>query len=262
MSASVVPVIYTTLAQYEPARELVEAAAVLLEKAEKYQQIPSEADVEVVSEFRARLNETIGKLDSARLKATEEARNTVAAINAEAGTKLEPMRTVLARTDKLLKDYRAAQEAKRLAAIAAQEAEARRLALEKTEAERKEREAREAAAKATDAAERARLTEEARDAAAQLETATLLQEVVTQAVVPTPAPKSIRGSHGSSTSFRDHWVWRLTDITKVPDAYMLPPEDRLDRKVLNAAAQSKKDKDTIPGIEIYNDPVPASRSGR
>lgn len=273
MSASIAT-IYTHLDQYAPARELVEAAAVLLEKAEKYQVIPSEADVEVVSEFRARLNDTIGKLDEARLSATADARALVATINDEAKAKLDPMRGVLARTDTLLKSYREQQEQKRLAAIREQEAEAKRLAAEKAAAERLAEEARkaaEAAAQTGSDREYAEAIQKAAEAQQAVAAVEQRQEVVSQAVVPAPAAKSIRGSHGSSTGFRDHWKWRLINTAEqpasvsvklVPEQYLLAPEDRIDGKVLNAIASSQKGKANVPGIEFYNDQIPASRVAR
>ena len=294
-------VLITSLMQHAEARKLMESAAVLLTKAEKYQVIPSDADAEVVSEFRARLNQTIKDLDTQRLAATEPHRNLVAKINGEANEKLKPMGEVLTRVDKVLKDYLADKEAKRQAALKAQQEEEARLERERQEAERKAREATEAAQKAAAdiAAAQAALTqagteEDVKAAAQALEQAQAVQsaaintaaqsaaqmvqleqrqEVVSQAVIPAEVGKSIRGSHGSTTGLRDNWVWRIIDtpeqpasesVKLVPEAYLLPPEERLDKKVLTAKAKSLKKASTtdVPGIEFYNDPIPASRTGR
>lgn len=294
-------VLYTSIMQHAEARKLMESAAVLLTKAEKFQVIPSDADAEVMAEFRARLNQTIKDLDAARLESTEEHRALVAKLNAEANEKLKPMGEVLTRTDKLLKDYFADKEAKRQAALRAQQEEEARLERERLAAEAKAREANDAAQQAAQVAEAARAaiataaTPEALEqaqktleqaqatqqasintaaqSAAQMVQLEQRQEVVSQAVIPAAIGKSIRGSHGSTTGLRDNWVWRIIDtpeqpasesVKLVPEAYLLPPEERLDKKVLTAKAKSLKKASTtdVPGIEFYNDPVPASRTGR
>lgn len=294
-------VLYTSIMQHAEARKLMESAAVLLIKAEKFQVIPSDADAEVVAEFRARLNQTIKDLDAARLASTEEHRALVAKLNGEANEKLKPMGEVLIRTDKLLKDYFADKEAKRQAALEKQRLEEQRLEKERQDAEAKAREANEAAQKAAadiaaaerdladartgDGVEAAREKLEkaqasqqaaintAAQSAAQMVQLEQRQEIVSQAVIPAPVGKSIRGSHGSTTGLRDNWVWRVIDtpeqpasksVQLVPEEYLLPPEERLDKKMLSAKAKSLKKASTtaVPGIEFYNDPVPASRTGR
>ena len=292
-------VLYTSIMQYAPAKALMESAAVLLSKAEKFQVIPSDADAELASEFRARLNQAIKDLDAQRLKATEEHRKLVEQMNAEANTKLVPMRAVLDKVDELLKAHLKRKQEEHQARLKAQQEEEARVARERAEAERNAREANEAAqkaardaeaarvaaAQATSAEERLKAEQAAADAdkAHQDAVATTAQEASRMVQLETrqetlanlpmvSAPsKSIRGTYGSSTGLRDNWKWRLVNtpeqsaeqsVKLVPDAYLLAPEDRLDSKVLNALAKSQKDKAKVPGIEFYNDPTPASRTGR
>lgn len=256
--------LYTKLEQYQPARELVEAAKVLLDRAEKYQAIPTDADAEVFSEFRARLNHTITKLDEERLAATEPLRTVVASMNAEAALTLDPMRVVLKRVDKVFKDYCAERDRRAAAEKAALEAEQRRLEAERVAAERKAEEARRAAAEEADATKRLELVAQANEAQRVAEAVVERQEVVTQAVVsaPTETGKSILGSHGSRTGLRENWVWDLTDISQVPDMWLLPPEERLDKRAITSFVKAKKDKSNIPGITPRNDPITNSRVSR
>jgi hypothetical protein len=292
-------VLYTSLQQYQPARELMEAAAVLLTKAEKFKVIPSDADAELASEFRARLNQAIKDLDAARLKSTERHRQLVEAMNAEAATKLNPMRAVLAQVDELLMAHLKRKQEEHEAAQKRQRDEEARVERERQEAERKAREANAAAQKAAADAEAARLaaanaaSEEerkeaerlaaeadkahqaavettAQEASRMVQLETRQEQLYNMPTVAAPS-KSVRGTYGSSTGLRDNWKWRLVNteaqpasesVKLVPDEFLVAPEDRLDSKVLNALAKSRKDKARVPGIEFYNDALLNSRAGR
>lgn len=282
-------VLITHLVQHTEARALMESAAVLLTKAEKFAVIPSDADASVASEFRARLNQTIKDLDAKRLEATAPHRDLVAQLNKEANEKLEPMKVVLGKVDELLKAYLVAKENKRLADLKAEAEAAAKLEQDRLDAEAKATKANDAAQQAALDAEAAKAAlataatpeaqAEAQQALAQAQTtqqeaintaaqqaamAVQLERQVVTFSAPAEPTKTIQGSHGSSTGLRDNWSWKLVDVTKVPEAYLLPPEDRLDRKVLTAKAKSLKraSTDAVPGIEFYNDPIPASRTGR
>jgi hypothetical protein len=295
-------VLYTRLEQYAPARELMEAAQVLLSKAAKFEVIlKSDADAALASEFRARLNQTHKDLDAARLKSHEEHRKLVEAMNLQAAQILAPMKALQDKVDVQLKAYLQSQADEHAARVKAQKDEAERVQREKDEAERKAREANAAAQQAAADAEAARLaaaaaTSEAERVAAQeaLAAATATQEAAittaaqeaTKAVqldqrqetlaalpVESAPTKSIRGTYGSSTGLRDNWKYRLIvtptqtaeqSARLVPEEYLVAPEDRLDSKMLNAKAKSlkKATSTAVPGIEFYNDPVSASRAGR
>jgi len=71
---------------------------------------------------------------------------------------------------------------------------------------------------------------------------------------PEAVPDRIRTEMGSSGQ-RDNWKWRVTNISLVPREYLMA-----NAAVLTPAAKSFKDQRTIPGIEIYNEPIIAYRS--
>jgi hypothetical protein len=295
--------IYTDISQRPTAVALREAAQVLVAKGEKYTKAPATpADAEVMAEFRARLNETINKLDAERLETTAPARKVVGDLNADFNATLTPAEALLKKVDAAMKDYLLAQEKKRLAAIAAQQAEEARLAKEKTDADAKAEQARiaaedaeraaiaahQAAASATSDVERAHAESIAAVAAEEAQSATQsaiaaaqavrqveqrTDVVVGQWIPPAETQKSIRGSHGSSSGLRTNWTWELIDteeqpaaesIKLVPPEYLVEPAERLAKTLLNAKAKAVKKETTtaVPGIRIYNDPVPASRAGR
>jgi len=294
-------VLYTSIMQHGAARALMESAAVLLSKADKFQVVPSDTDAELMGEFRARLNETMKGLDNKRLEATEEHRKLVAKINGEAKEKLDLMDTVLKRVDKLLAAYRQKKADEAAAALKKKQEEEARIQREKDEAERKAREATEAAQAAANAAAnikaalevastpeaKAALEEQLEDVKAKQDDAinTAAQsaaqavqleqraDVLAGMVISTAPPKTIQGTYGSTSTQKDNWKYRLIDtpeqpaavsIKLVPEEYLVEPEARLNKSVLNAKARSVKKASTtaVPGIEIYNEPFEQSRAGR
>jgi hypothetical protein len=128
---------------------------------------------------------------------------------------------------------------------------------------KEEQEAREA-----QAAERARLV------AAAEKTGT---EVALPAAAPPPS-KTLHGSHGSTVTLRDNWKWRVTNIADVPETFLVAPEERIQRTMMNSAAKAKakaflarwteEHPNTpppiklsladLPGIELYNEPTNAT----
>ncbi len=79
--------------------------------------------------------------------------------------------------------------------------------------------------------------------------------------LPAVSPKRFEGSHGSTLTMVDHWTWELEDISRVPDQYLKPPEERLAKSVINARVRAYKDKAEIPGIRAFNQPYPKSQTG-
>lgn len=268
-------VLYTSIMQHAAAKALMESAAVLLTKAEKFNAVPSDTDAELMGEFRARLNKTINDLDAERLVSTEDHRALVKKLNDEANAKLNPMRAVLTRVDELLKQYREKKEADRLAALKAKTDEEARVAREKADAEAKAREANEAAQKAAadiaaaqqmatlagtpeDKEAAQKLLEEAQatqraaiDTAAQSAAQAVQLEQRQDVLASMPVPGSdfgtIRGTYGSSSSQRANWVWELIDtpeqpasesVKLVPEEYLVEPAARLAKSVLNAKAKA------------------------
>ena len=67
-------------------------------------------------------------------------------------------------------------------------------------------------------------------------------------VIPEPA-KTVQSDLGTAGQ-RDNWKWRVIDFALVPDEYKM-----INPAVLTPAAKSYKDTRTIPGIEIYNEPI-------
>lgn len=56
--------------------------------------------------------------------------------------------------------------------------------------------------------------------------------------------------------FKDNWVWEEVDITLVPREYLM-----IDRGKTTAAVKGKDGKHDIPGLRIWNEPVPAVTGG-
>ena len=70
-------------------------------------------------------------------------------------------------------------------------------------------------------------------------------------VIP-EAPRRISTDMGSS-GMRDNWVWKLIDIRLVPVDYLM-----VNVGVLTPVVKASKGRLTIPGIEIYNEPIIAT----
>lgn len=93
------------------------------------------------------------------------------------------------------------------------------------------------------------------------------QEAEEAGLPPSPQPpaplqsRRVQGTHGSSVGTRENWRWRITDVSKIPEEYLKPPEERVQRAVVNAYVRANKDKGSIPGIEIYRDDVLTSTVG-
>jgi hypothetical protein len=116
---------------------------------------------------------------------------------------------------------------------------------------RRENQARqEAARKAAEAAER-----EALEAAARLEAGgheAAAEAVVDQAIETSQAEEAAakvgpaRGDHGSTTSTRKVWKWKVIDKWKVPMEYLTVDQVLVNEAVRHGARE-------IPGLEIYQD---------
>lgn len=49
------------------------------------------------------------------------------------------------------------------------------------------------------------------------------------------------------------------NIKQVPEAFLVPPEERVNKAALNALARSQKDKAKVKGIEFYSEETLQSR---
>lgn len=267
-------VIYTKIDQLPAAAEMVQAALVLVERAEKYKTIISDADASIVGELRARLKKHVSDLNNQRLEMTAPARAVEAGLNEEFKSVTGPMNEQLDRIDKVLKAYLDEQERKRKKAEQDARDEQQRI---ENERRRQEREAEEAAER-----ERQRIAEEAQKAAdnaadaAELEAAQLKakeqlaaleQQTIADAnqrnaeavqaaqavAVPLPAANRVVGAFGSTVGKKANWKWRIVDITKVPESFLVAPEERVQKSTLNALAKSQKEKASVPGVEFYSE---------
>jgi hypothetical protein len=255
MNTSAELVIYTeeaggTLAPFDQrpnALALLESATVLESAGGRMAAIVDETQAAKAAEYRAQANQLIKQLDAERLETTEGARKTVERINAKFNGPIDKLRGFVRTVDKALQAYMHAKAAKQ---------RAEREALERVQ--REEQAAREAEARALN-----------------VEPPPPPPPLV---IPPSDNPLKITGSYGASLSVRDNWKWRVKDIAQVPDALLVPPEERILKAAMNSLAKSKAKAaldawrvehpgqeppasfaDLIPGIEIYNDPVNASR---
>jgi hypothetical protein len=149
-----------------------------------------------------------------------------------------------------------AEESARRAAEAVQKAAERGSDRAKAEAARAQKAAEDAKA----AAERAENERAERERAAAIERQQAEQRALELASAPAVAnTKSIGGTFGSKTGSRENWKYRVVDITKVPENFLVAPEERVQKATLNALARSMKAAAKVDGIEFYNEPVLQSR---
>lgn len=210
--------------------ETIEAAEVLASKVEKYTVVKDETHAALVGEFRARLNAHIKALDTERLEMGEGARRTLARINEKYNAKINELKGYLAQVDSGLRTYLAEQRRK---------------------AEEAERARRQAEIEAASARE------------AELAQAAELGIEAPPPPPPEPLPPAIvtniTGTAGSKVGTREVWKYRIVDIKKVPEQYLVPPEERVNKAVLNALAKSQKENAKVKGIEFYAEDTIQSR---
>jgi hypothetical protein len=232
------PPIYTRIEQSPTATDLIDGAIQLSSYASRFEVIESAEQAAVAGEYLARNRKHVKLLDEERLEMTRGARETIERINVKFHDKIDELRG----KDKIVASALTTWMQKK-------EAEARAVREAELRAQREAAEAAEAA--------RTPPTD----------------------YPPPPAPlaapaRTIHGSHGSTVTFRDNWKWRITDIALVPETYLVPPEQRIQRPMMNAAVKAKakaalaafppgerpgilRVRD-LPGIELYNEPVPST----
>lgn len=244
-SAIPVPVLYRTVNEDPQALEMIEAAHVLMDKALKMTTIADDEGAAVIAEFRARVQKHAKDLDERRLAMGEGLRAALATINAAFNVPIEVLKDEVKRVDKLLTAHlqekqRKAQEEQRAAEAAARQQENERRLRE--EEARRNHEIEVAAAAAVG---------EAPPPPPEPEP----PPPVTIAPPPSPqASGKIRGTFGSTVGLRDNWKYEITNIKKVPEAYLVDPAERVKKSVLNAMAKAtKQDPGPVPGIRFFND---------
>lgn len=239
------PVIYTQPKQRPRALELFETAEVLRDALITVNPIADDAQAARAAEMRAQAQQLVKELDAERLDTTSGLRSLVDWWNATFNARTAVVTGLVRALDKALKDFMA----------------------EKDRKQRAEREALEAQRRAEQAARE--------------------QVAAEMGVEPPPPPAPIvvppsqdafrlTGTHGASLGQRDNWKWRVTDISKVAESLLVPPEERIIKPAMNSLAKAKAKevlakldpnaekpaviRDAIPGIELYNDVVLASRT--
>ncbi len=239
------PKIYTAPEQSKEARELIADLGVLEEKLGAVpDKVETEKDAEIVSEYRAQFNKRKKDLDEQRLEMTSGARETITMVNSAFKLIIERAERAVQLCDNMLKPYLAEQ--RRIREEAERE-ERERKEEERRRQEQLEREAEEAKRIAQESTDKAALTEAEKKVA---DARSDVDEIRRTPAKPKPK-KSVTGSLGSKTGLRKIWKYRVVDIDKVPEEYLLPPEDRVKKGELNKIA--KKDQETafVPGIEFY-----------
>jgi hypothetical protein len=74
--------------------------------------------------------------------------------------------------------------------------------------------------------------------------------------------KTLATSHGSKVQLRRDWKYRVVDITKVPEEYLVPADERVQKGKLNAMAKKDKELAFVPGIEFYSEDGISSSTAR
>lgn len=230
------PVIYTRLDQSQKAVEARDTMLALVEVLDRYTEIHDPEAQSAAVELLARGRAAVRQFDAKRKEMGEGARKVLADLNASFTELSGPVEEQLRKVESAIKAYnREVEEQRRAAEQARRDAEA---AKRKAEQEEREKIAKEQG----------------------LEPPPPPPERE-EAQPPAPAPTTkLAGSHGSAAQYRDNWKWRVVDIDQVPEQFLVPVEERVQKATLNAIAKSQKDKAMVPGVEFYNDPVLHTRS--
>lgn len=248
------PRIFTDPKQSKLTVEIVADMDTLEDKLTNMPDVKTEEEAEVVSEYRAQFKAKARDLDKERKEMTAGARATVAMLNDKYRVIIERADRCTQLADNKLLPYMQEQERIRL--------EEERKARE-AEAARKKAEADAAAAKA----EAERIAKETKDAEALKEAeaeVTKARETLDE-ISKTPAVKargkSTTGVLGSQTGLRKVWKYEIEDFSKVPEEWLIPPEERLDKGKLNTVAKRDQENAYVPGIRFYCEDTLASRAG-
>lgn len=156
---------------------------------------------------------------------------------------VKPVEEGEAHLKRLLGDFQLREEER----VRREQEEAAALAQEQLEHQRQAIE--EQALKAAEALEQAGLKDEA-DAALKR-----AQEILANKSVEVTAPVPYQSVYRpAGVASRDVWRWKLVDLSKVPAKYLMVNE-----KLVNAEVKVQKDKTNIPGIEVYREKTAYSK---
>jgi len=236
--------IYNDPSEKESTVAILTNVHVLESKLENMPDVTTAEQAEIVSEYRAQLRRQVKDLDAERLAMTAPIREHITMLNQKYNVHIERAERAGKLCDSLLMPYMKEQARIREAAEAAE----RQRRAEEAEAKRKEeealREAQRVAAETKDA-------EALKEAEAKVTAAKAgLNELRTRPVMPTAA-KSVTGMLGSKTGLRKVWKYKIVDISKVPEQFLLPPEERVQKGELNKIAKRDQETAHVPGVEFY-----------
>jgi hypothetical protein len=248
------PRIYTDPSQSKITVNLLADMDSLESNLENMPNVETEQEAELVSEYRAQFRVKWNALDKERLAMTEGSRQTTKMVNDKYNTILDRMDRCTQLADNKLLPYMQERERIRRQAEADQ---AGALRLEQ-EAERKRVLAEEDAIRV---AAESQSAEDLHKAEEKLEDARDGLSALQRTPLAIPASKSVTGTLGSSTGMRKNWKYKLVDITKVPEEYLIDPVERLHKGKLNAMAKSDQENAIVPGIEFYYEDALTSRAG-
>lgn len=227
----------------------------LEEKLENMPNVETEDEAELVSEYRAQFRAKRNALDKERLKMTEGSRATTAMVNDKYNAILDRMDRCTQLADNKLLPYMQERERIRQAAeqkrVDAEREEARKTQELKDEQEKADRIATETQ-DAEALTEANKKVEDARDG---------LDALRRTPLAPPPVAKSVTGMLGSSTGMRKNWRYKISDFSKIPDKYLIPEEERLNKGALNKIAKADQANAIVPGITFYADDALTSRPG-
>ncbi len=240
------PVIYTDPSQSEATVVILDNMQVLESKLENMPPVTTADHAEIVSEYRAQIKKQAKSLNDERLSMTAPLREITTRLNQKYNVHIERAERASKLADNLLMPWM--QEQRRIR----EEAEAleRKAKQEEADAQRKEDEA---------LAEAQRIASETKDAVALGEAEEKVNEaraglnkLRTRPVMPTVA-KTIEGALGSKTGLREIWKYRVVDISKVPEEFLVDPADRVRKGEINKIAKRDQKDAFVPGIEFYSE---------
>lgn len=239
------PKIYTDPSQRKETKAIIADLDVLEEKLGAIpDEVTTEKDAEIVSEYRAQFNKRVKELETERKEITGPLLEIKRQLDGKYNAIKERAQRAIQLCDNMLRPYLAEQRRLREEAEAAERKRKEEEEKAKAEAEEKLREAQRIAKESTDKAKLAEQEAEVAKARAAVD------EIRRTPAKPMPA-KSVTGSLGSKTGLTRVWKWRVVDIDKVPEEYLLPPEERIQKGMVTKIAKSQQETAFIPGIEFY-----------
>lgn len=250
------PILYTDPSQSETTVVILNDIQQLESHLENMPEVKAAEEAELVSEYRTQLRKRAKELDQERLNMTKPFRDGVTNLNQKYNVHIERAERAAKLADNLLMPYMKEQ--------ARQREEAERAAREQREAEeRARREAEEAEREAERIAKESTDAEALQEAESKVSSArAALNELGTRTSKQVVPPKSVTGALGSTTGLRKVWKYRVVDISRVPEEYLLPPEERVRKGELNKIAKSQQETASVPGIEFYAEDILSSAAAR